>query len=265
MEWEARACTPLTDDELAAALTNEIWDDWRSKYSGPSGITLYHYTSASSALKIIQGKELWASEIHYLNDSSELQHAGTILEQALNTNLPRNPDFVKRLKQVAAQFSHGGHPAYFVACFSQQEDDLSQWRAYTPPGAGVALGFDSRRLARFGDRLGFRLCKCLYDHTKQFTIVRKMVDTCHTEWVAQWTAGNKSEAESCVQAFTSGFLNVAATFKHPAFEGEEEWRLVSADMRPTMFDGPSPIKLRDSASILVPYIPVPFKDDNFLA
>ena len=36
---------------------------------------LYHYTSSTGLIRIAESKELWATNILYLNDSRELDHA----------------------------------------------------------------------------------------------------------------------------------------------------------------------------------------------
>ena len=45
----------------------------------PSAI-LYHYTSPAGLLGIVKSRSLWASGIHYLNDSSEYRHAVGVLQ-----------------------------------------------------------------------------------------------------------------------------------------------------------------------------------------
>jgi hypothetical protein len=44
--------------------------------------TLYHYTSLSGLLGIIDGSELRASDIRYMNDSAELRHMLDLINQA---------------------------------------------------------------------------------------------------------------------------------------------------------------------------------------
>ena len=44
----------------------------------PDGL-LYHYASLESFEKIARSKKLWASELHYLNDASEIRYFGQIV------------------------------------------------------------------------------------------------------------------------------------------------------------------------------------------
>ena len=45
---------------------------------------LYHYTSQRGLLGILENKKIWATNIHYLNDSAELYHAIDVLQSGLS-------------------------------------------------------------------------------------------------------------------------------------------------------------------------------------
>ena len=44
---------------------------------------VFHYTTASAALKIIESGKLWATDIHFLNDSSEWNYTVDVVISAL--------------------------------------------------------------------------------------------------------------------------------------------------------------------------------------
>jgi hypothetical protein len=50
---------------------------------------LYHYTSADSLLGIAKSKALWASNVYFLNDSSEITHACDVLNDVLESRVIR--------------------------------------------------------------------------------------------------------------------------------------------------------------------------------
>ena len=50
----------------------------------------------------------------------------------------------------------------FVASFSENGDQLSQWRAYCPKGNGFSIGFRYSDLSYLLKTTGFRLVKCIY-------------------------------------------------------------------------------------------------------
>jgi hypothetical protein len=52
---------------------------------------LHHYTSSEGLLGIIQAHELWATNVLYLNDASELSDAARILQDELEST-PLRPE-----------------------------------------------------------------------------------------------------------------------------------------------------------------------------
>ncbi len=101
--------------------------------------SLYHYTSLEALVSIVQTRKLRASNIRFLNDSSESlwlkQHAVFILRKQASAQ-PQQPD-VKGIVEAIESWPLQSH---FVASFTEKSDDLSQWRAYCPLGQGVSIG-----------------------------------------------------------------------------------------------------------------------------
>lgn len=48
----------------------------------PAG-TLYHYTSLDAVQSILREGGLWATDIHYFNDSTELGHTAALLSNEI--------------------------------------------------------------------------------------------------------------------------------------------------------------------------------------
>ena len=46
--------------------------------------TLYHYTSLQGLMGIIESRKLRASDVRYMNDSTELTYALNLLQNAIN-------------------------------------------------------------------------------------------------------------------------------------------------------------------------------------
>jgi Protein of unknown function (DUF2971) len=111
---------------------------------------LYHYTSLDVFTKIVDNGELWASNVNYMNDSTEYAYAQNIIRDRL-CFLSMSNDLSQSerdtLKCVGDWMSRQNfYPDAFVTCFSELRDDLSQWRGYSPPGLGVCIGFYSSHL-----------------------------------------------------------------------------------------------------------------------
>jgi hypothetical protein len=130
---------------------------------------LYHYTSGAGLIEIIRSGELWATQLACLNDASELLYPMELLRNKVQAKL-RNPltDEIQFLLQkidagLTPQVATEGR---FLSCFSEDGDDLSQWRGYGGGEGGYAIAFDAQHLRQLAHR-GLILGKVEYDEQKQ--------------------------------------------------------------------------------------------------
>jgi hypothetical protein len=197
--------------------------------------TLYHYTSATGLLGILESRSLWATSIHQLNDATELQHALVLTRLYLASFRPKPGQ-------------HLGHDAWlheammtgldqlarinvFVFSLSAERDLLSQWRAYCPEG-GYALGFGLGSLRTLARRAGLLLEPCCYEPTEKNRIIREVVDKFIADWKAR--APTKPDANIAMDAaldFGEQIVRVGPLLKHTSFAEEREWRLFSPPTR----------------------------------
>ena len=208
---------------------------------------LFHYTTQAGLLGIIESREIWATDIRYLNDASELGY-GLDLARDLMRDAHKEGELTKRAYDVADALSRSlAHPHIFVASFSERGDLLSQWRGYSERGDGFSLGFDMSTLAeaqtRFG-RVHFSLERCVYDHRQQKGLLR--------EALSKWFAGGRdSDGEQPKNSLGIGvdLVRLSARLKHPSFCEESEWRLVS-----TLVPRSHPcVAFREGRAVLTPY------------
>ena len=110
-------------------------------YSG----SLYHYTNLQGAKGILESGALWATDVSYLNDTSEYTYGGAIIRAALAEFQP--DEWVSSLLDdlLAPDPRSLGYNIY-AACFCEKPDLLSQWRAYSKSGVGYSLEFDRAHL-----------------------------------------------------------------------------------------------------------------------
>jgi hypothetical protein len=117
---------------------------------------LYHYTSMTGLLGIIQGC-IWATNIRYLNDISEYDHFLTLVRRRMpelgrHKTFPHpqlnKSDLISKLTRRKKPHL----PAYmdlpFVASFSQDRDSLVHWRSYCSQGNGVCIGIKTSWLRK---------------------------------------------------------------------------------------------------------------------
>jgi hypothetical protein len=111
--------------------------------------TLYHYTTGVGLRGILQSGVIWLTDIFALNDPSELRHsvnhAEALLHLEARTGHPAATVFAKRFAEIMMD-APSAVAHFFVASFSENGDDLGQWRAYGDDGRGIALGFDRELL-----------------------------------------------------------------------------------------------------------------------
>lgn len=218
---------------------------------------VYHYTTQTGLIGIITSRKLWATDLYYLNDSSELTYAiGVIRNELSQIQNALNPRYSEIVQRIFASLEWLAIATIYVSSFSEDGDLLSQWRAYCTSTSGFSIGFDRSRLWKATDRQNFRLEQCIYDeHTqKQKTaglagdLVRSILDELG-ESATQQLSTMQEIADAKARDFLPKFLEVAPILKAPYFQGEKEWRLISTD---TNFRDPK-IDFREGRSMIVPY------------
>jgi hypothetical protein len=202
---------------------------------------LFHYTTATGLMGIVEKNQLWATSLEYMNDASELTLAiekvvpllrARGLEGLANNITPGlmalDPDYLQRITVCAV-------------CFSTEGDLLSQWRAYGASGSGYALGFRGPQLAQVAQRKGWQLAKCLYKDDEHEQALSALVDKA----IQQVESG--AGFVNALQQFWTWLLQAAVLIKHKGFREEQEWRLVSVKI------GMRDMRYRVGQSMLIPY------------
>jgi len=143
-----------------------------------------------------------------------------------------------------------------VASFSQEWDSLSQWRAYSGPTSGFALGFSADRLD-LPER--FTILHCIYEPDRQNKVAEAIVGEVLDRALAQIPAVSLSNATTTAWAgLLSELHTFALMFKHPKFHEEEEWRIVSPvrDYTPPAYPVALDTELafRQGKSMPIPYL-----------
>lgn len=217
---------------------------------------LFHYTTSNGLLGMLGESSLWATNIRFLNDSSEIDYGRELFTETFNEirdhSKPVFHSFLDELKKI---MPFTGILPVFAFCLSSEGNLLSQWRAYSESGTGYSIGFDSRRLTSelecdFGNGLrGMpELLKVSYSPDEQKHRLRAVIDACLTPQVAE--AANRPDATMYLSNLVSFYVERwIVSVKHPTFSEEQEWRLV--------FFGPvvgAPSEFRTIRGFLVPYV-----------
>ena len=143
---------------------------------------IYHYCTSESFLSIIEEKSLWLSAADYTNDYEETKCIDKYIDEIAHSLRDGiNDNAIDNILTNYKKFKDKP----FIACFSERGDMLSQWRAYTADGTGVAIGFKTDHFT-FGkpfDTYGIyaqsapytTLRKVSYDEHKQKELVKSVI------------------------------------------------------------------------------------------
>jgi DUF2971 family protein len=218
--------------------------------------TLYHYSSLAGVLGIVSSGELRASDIRYMNDSAELRHTLDILRNYITRRVISGSDNPVLLNELLEWLSHRivSGPMVFGASFRANGNLLSQWRGYSVHGKGVSLGFNPIRIQACARRQQFQVGKCVYDPSEQTALMEELVNALETRADAFGTPVSKGDRRNSwhhlFEEIEGDLLRIAAVLKHPSFEEEQEWRIVSPVLSRNDNER---IRFREGASMLVPY------------
>lgn len=222
--------------EATNELLGDIQDD--SINNAPLPERVFHYTDGPGLLGILQSRSLWATDFRFLNDQSELTYTFDLAHRVLQEYADRDATGVEAPFLLAAA---GERPSvytetpYYLACFTELENSLSQWRAYS--GAqGYSLEFPgdvgtmSPADAAHGQNPGISLLRVEYDLEVQRAYIRGLIDRLLTR-VCPAEHLRSVPPEVAIRTFLPFYWaqleRVSYRFKHPDFAVEQEWRLVS--------------------------------------
>lgn len=220
--------------------------------------TLYHYTSFTGLLGIVKSAVLRASDIRYMNDSAELRHMFDLLRSHVTDRIAEGTDNPQLLNQLLDWLSRRivGGSMLFGGSFRANGNLLSQWRGYSLHGKGVSLGFDPMHIRSCAERQHFQVGKCLYEAGQQRALITRIVDALEltaAELGVGLVAAHHPHDNVYFDVFErieGDLLRIGSILKHPSFEEEQEWRIVSPVI--TGFSDSS-VHFREGTSMLIPF------------
>lgn len=236
-----------------------IKDITQKLYSDIPKETLYHYTTFTGLLGIVGSRSLWASDIRYMNDSAELKHTADLIKIEIARRIAAghtNPDLLNQFLDWVSHRITNGH-LLFAASFRSNGNLLSQWRGYSRLGKGVSVGFSPTYILACAKARSFQIGKCIYDPAEQRRLIINVIDA-----IEELALADRDAIESYAQPIPRSYhgvfekiegdlLRIAAVLKHPSFQEEAEWRIISPAITDYMN---SPVLFREGTSMLVPYV-----------
>jgi hypothetical protein len=194
---------------------------------------LWHYTNGSALIKILDSMTIYSTQISCLNDATELKYGSRLFHGALKELRAATSDDSLAEKLLDGAILHftedpsfSAASFHFVACFSEEKDDLSQWRAYGGGENGYAIGFRAADLSGIPNGL---LVRVKYDTDLHRALAKKaaieMVRFCK-ESVQKFEPPDLVQfGVEFLQAWEQQMVMLAPLVKDPGFFKEKEFRI----------------------------------------
>jgi len=240
-----------------------------------NGKNLFHYTSQDGLIGIVNKKQIWCSHIFYLNDIEENLNGWKIFFDVLKkykATENKASSFRQEIQNYARVHSEIDFDNLenrdmkklridqynlFVFSLSREEDDLSQWRSYTPESRGFCIHFKfdetfikEQKTFLNGDpndnssasNCQILLRECIYKPLTKEVAMTRLLDYYFQQFANQ--------TQSWAQELYLRIHFLSLFFKNEKFEHEKECRLVVRvhDQCKEL------IKIKPGKTFLVPYI-----------
>ena len=223
----------------------------------PAGQQIYHYTDLGALSGIVNGHDLWLTNSLYSNDEDESRHGYEVAREVIEKyrrkarrTRPRDDAMVDYADALLMLIGSNPSEGFYICCFCDEDNLLSQWRSYGANGVGVSIAFEPMEFIHITGPdlpLGLmRLWKVFYEQAQQRQIVNSAI-----EYV--WNGGLPNEnADQLARRAVDAIQFFIPTFKNADFREEKERRLIFTP------DPSCPVKprYRVGRGMLIPYYSV---------
>lgn len=188
---------------------------------------VYHYCNADGFHGILASKQLWLSDVRFMNDTTEQTHFITKVQKLLQDLLP-GPDSL--FVELLIKNFEWMRLTPFACCFCENGDLLSQWCRYADDGKGFAVGFSSEWLRnqrrKYAPRHPLVLSGVEYDDERQLTLAT----TCIDEYLKEVRGlGREGRQDVSMRAIARLWV-LSAVCKDHNFHEEKEVRLILTEV-----------------------------------
>ena len=230
---------PCTDEEIEKfrSFTRRVAIDAGLMNFDPD-MTIWHYTTGSGFLGMIESGAIRATQVAAVNDSTETVYATRLYRGAITRLLEANIGH-----QLAESFLQGvldetveatdmpGHAdsKFFVACFTELEDNIQQWLNYGGVDGenGYAIGFRARGLMIDGNTA---VIKVNYDTALHQQIAEEAAHLT-LEYYLEGLVGPRSAdpaqwGKDFFAVWDQAIYRLAPISKNDGFSHEHEYRMI---------------------------------------
>lgn len=216
-----------------------------------------HYTSPLGLINIGGNQVLWASNIKYLNDEHEFQHALDLIKDIMsNVKIDRGQDgyqvsrqYIAAIEEELSKLDEHTVDSIFTTSFTKELVLLSQWRGYCHDNNGFCIAMDLDKVyksvsASYHDA---HLLECVYDKSRKEEDLRNLLNS---KYVDYSSSVNNVEKATVISDLVSDITLMASCYKHPSFSEEQEKRIVVLLKDSEL----SRVDFRQGTFSLIPYI-----------
>jgi hypothetical protein len=219
-----------------------------SIFTAEPPLHVYHYTTIEGVVGICRSRTIWASDVLYMNDTSEYTYSKRIVDEVTKAYIASRPGFQKYEYACHLNPLDNGLRVY-AACFCEEKDLLSQWRAYAHQGAGYAIEFSWTKLHnRFPSN---RMGRVEYAEPTQKEVIKQIMTSLAAD-VPNEGPDERVFFGRIAGGLANALLTVRAFLKSATFREEREWRIIAfygTDTSEEMY--------RSYNGVLVPYCALP--------
>ena len=195
-----------------------------------------HYTTADSALKIFDSREVWMRKSSCMNDFMEVEHGFDCLNAAYKKRKERLallfeskfPGFSTKLEDLFNGWLPHFRSDSYITCISEHDNDedvtgrLSMWRAYGRR-TGVAVVLNSNSFLTPSDALKAYTSPVAYLNENGFDqSFGEILDAIEKNIEIINALGEQAVLNHMFEVFRMAILCT----KHPGFREEKEWRVI---------------------------------------
>lgn len=208
---------------------------------------IYHYTSPEGLKGIFDTSSLFATDMYFLNDSSEGMYVASLIEENIDRLCKNDKELKKCVEKELALINSGKWKETvhnYIISFSQNGDSLEMWNYYTKGNSiqGYNIGFDVDKLSSCiqieildgngkqimrndGNHLVLHQGKVLYDKDKQMSIIKSIFDMFYQKYIE---VNDKKMMSLVAYLIVSKIIDCGHFFKAKEFSIEEEYRFIYA-------------------------------------
>lgn len=217
--------------------------------------TVYHYTNEPALLNIIDKKQMWATDLRFMNDPEELTYGRELLEEAL-LEAARREKHEQRFRWLALMTGQLRELTrtsnWYSISVCQTADLASQWREYGYGGQGFVLGWSIDTLP---PEVPLHV-EVIYEKTRQMKLARDLIEIHLKTLRPKKDLGRGRGNDAMLRA--SGSLGVLLNillynFKSDRWTSENEIRYVYQGLNGKPPAG-TVVKMRPGGAVEKPYI-----------